>query len=98
LYRKVKRIVAGHHEFQTTAFPRGGDDRRDERRESGSERRTLDGQITRLTHIVAISDMFDALASKRSYKEPLAREEIEGILKDQYTGDPALINQALSRY
>lgn len=97
LYRKVKMIVAGHHEFQTTAFPRGGDDRRDEERETGPERRTEDKQITMLTHIVAISDMFDALASKRSYKAHLSREEIQRILKNQYTGDPELINQVLAR-
>ena len=98
LFRKVKMVVAGHHEFQTKPFPRSNGDRRGAPREASSERRIEDESIDRLTQIIAISDMFDALASARSYKDGLSQEKIHDILRDQFTGDPMLIDQVLARY
>ena len=97
LYRKAKTIVAGHHEFQTTPFPRNGDDRRTAQRAASSERRTMDGEMAMLTQIVAIADMFDALASIRPYKDPLSRDQIHTILNEQFTGGSKLIQQVLRR-
>lgn len=98
VFRKVKRVIAGHHEFQKAAFPRSGGERRGAEREEGAERRTADAQIDRLTQIVAVSDMFDALVSRRSYKAPLPGDQVRAIMEDQFTGDPALIDQVMTRF
>lgn len=98
LFRKIKMVVAGHHEFQTRPFPRSVPERRTLSRVDVADRREQDASISRLTEIVAISDMFDALASPRSYKAGLSREETEAILHRQFTGDPSLIDQVLSRF
>lgn len=97
LYRNVKIVVAGHHEFQTTPFPRGRGDRREAQREANTERRTVDRMMIMLTQIVAIADMCDALASARPYKDPLSREQIQVILDKQFTGEQKLIEQVLRR-
>ncbi|MBT5876588.1 MAG: HD domain-containing protein [Candidatus Latescibacteria bacterium] len=98
LFRKIKMVVAGHHEFQTQPFPRSSSERRTLSRVDVADRREPDASIARLTEIVAISDMLDALASRRSYKAGFSREETESILRRQFTGDPVLIDQVLNRF
>ena len=98
LFRRVKRVVAGHHEFQTAPFPRSNQERRINSRSAGQDRRGDDSEIIRLTQIVAIADMFDALSNARSYKDGLSRERTLEILFRQFTGDPLLIDQVMRRF
>ncbi len=97
-FLKVKAVIAGHHEFQTGPFPRSNDDRRGIPREKSTDRREGNESVTRLTQIVAIADMSDALASARSYKDGISQVKIREILNGQFTGDPKLIDQVLARY
>ena len=41
---------------------------------------------------------YDALASRRAYKEPLELTEIERILREQFTGDSLFVDQVLARH
>ena len=97
LYAKVKKVAVGHHEYHTSAYPRSRDDRRANIRNDGVDRRMEDESIARLTQILAVADMCDALASPRSYKEPLSKAEIQTILAEQFTGDRLLVQQVLRR-
>lgn len=109
LFENVKNIVVGHHEWQKRPYPREGEDGRDEieRREnvrsqedrrSRTDRREVDETIQRLTQILAVADIYESLASKRAYKEPLTKDEIEKILRAEFTGDPQYIIQVLRRH
>ncbi len=96
-YETVRRIVAAHHEFKLLPYPRKGKDRR--KIDHGQEdRRRVDETAVALAQIVAISDIYDALASKRAYKGPLELSEIEGILREQFIGDSKYIDQVLRKH
>ena len=51
-----------------------------------------------LTQILAVADMYESLASKRAYKEPFTKAEVEKILRAEFTGNPQYINQVLRRH
>ena len=93
----VKQIVVAHHEFQKLPYPRNGIDRRKAER-STPGRRSNRSQVAALAQIVAAADMFDALTSRRSYKEALNKSDTEMILREQFTGDALYIDQVLRRY
>ncbi len=93
---EVRSVVIQHHEFQPVSYPRTHTDRRDDVREK--ERRSDHAELNHLGEILAISDTFDALTSRRAYKAPMPIEEVEQILRDQFRGDPSLINKVLRRF
>lgn len=78
LYRVAEEITRHHHErWDGTGYPDG-----------------LKGlEIPVSARIVAIADVFDALTSKRSYKEPFGFEESVKILEDSMGShlDPVLV-------
>ncbi len=94
-YGLIKLIVIAHHEYKKNGYPRSGKDRRKQHREK--DRRKNKADIAKLAEIVAISDMYDALASQRSYKKEMNKEEITKILKEQYLGNHKYIEQVLNR-
>ena len=106
---EVRRIIVCHHEFQGEAYPRNGEERRrDDRRERyivvpkeargvsrrGSiERRQTDAMILNLGQMVAAADVYDALSSKRGYKEPLTLEVVRDIMNKDYLGSKRYVQQ-----
>ena len=80
---RVRRIIVGHHEYQRSAYPRKGPRLHN---------------LSSLTELVAVADLFDALASKRSYKPALEKDVIERIMREDFLGDPSLVERALARY
>lgn len=108
-FEKVTKIVVGHHEWQKRPYPRkakdkrGGTERREndrsrEDRRSSTDRREVDETTESLTQILAVADMYESLASKRAYKEPFTKAEVEKILRAEFTGNPQYINQVLRRH
>ncbi|MCK5149723.1 HD domain-containing protein [Candidatus Pacearchaeota archaeon] len=91
----VKKIIIQNHEYGKDPYPRKGKDRRETKREF-EERRKKDLEIDKLVQIIAIIDMYDALAHKRSYKEPLDKKKISEILKKEFKGDKIYIDQILN--
>ncbi len=69
----VRKIVLGHHEYKKDPYPR--------KDQKGNKR------IRMLTQIVSTADIFDALLSRRSYKEPMQKDEIERIIRSDFTGN-----------
>lgn len=92
----VKEIIAAHHEFTTTPYPRDGMDRRQGVRPSG-ERRKTNTRIRNMAQIIAIVDIVDALIHNRSYKEAFTKKETEEILRREFTGDHKFVAQVLRR-
>lgn len=93
---RVRRIAVAHHEYKPSPYPRKNIERRCGVREA-TDRRTKDPMITSLAQIVAVADLYDALASKRSYKPALPKPQIEKILREQFGGDPKYITMVLCR-
>ena len=94
-FQEIRKIIVAHHEFQTKSYPRTNNDRRQEQR-LNIERRKENGKIKKLAEILSICDMYDALASKRCYKKPLNKEEIEERIRKQFTGQKKYIKQILN--
>ena len=95
-YEFVRAVVVTHHEFKINPYPRKGADRRKGSRKR-AERRSRSDLIEVLGQIVAVADIFDALASRRAYKPPLPKEEIDEVIRKQFTGDERLVNMVLRR-
>ena len=91
----IKKIIIQNHEYGKEPYPRKGGDRRKTKR-IVNERRKKDLEIDKLVQIIAIIDMYDALAHKRSYKESLDKEEISKILKKDFRGNKIYIDQILN--
>lgn len=91
----VRSVVLRHHEYQEKAYPRARRERRADERMG--ERRDHDEMVDVLGEIVAIADMIDALVSKRAYKESLPLEKVVEIVKEEFEGDPLLIETVLKR-
>jgi HD-GYP domain-containing protein (c-di-GMP phosphodiesterase class II) len=89
----VRRVIVTHHEYKLEPYPRKGRERRqDERVDS---RRTPEELSETFGQIVAVADIYDALASRRSYKPPLAKQDVEVELRRQFTGDSRYIDLVL---
>ena len=93
-YNTVKKVIVAHHEFIKQPYPRTSD-RRSRPRQT-PERRTHHEKIQLMAQILALCDMYDALASRREYKEPYSRDEALRIVQNEFTGDKRLI-QTLSK-
>ena len=81
----AKEIVASHHEkWDGTGYPNG----------TKGENIPISGRI------VALADVFDALGSKRSYKEPWSNEEIRAEIVKQrgLHFDPKLVDLMLGNW
>jgi HD-GYP domain-containing protein (c-di-GMP phosphodiesterase class II) len=92
----IKEVVVAHHEFSDHPYPRSGQVRGQLVRTSADRRRSKPA-VRRLTEIVAVADMADALASKRAYKEVYSKESISRILRSEFRGDALLVEQVLRR-
>ncbi|MBI4918969.1 HD domain-containing protein [archaeon] len=95
-YGLIKLIVVAHHEYKKSSYPRSGKDRRKQSRNKDRRKNKVD--ISKLAEIIAAADMYDALASQRSYKKEMNKEEIKKILEEQYIGNHKYIAQVLDRY
>ncbi len=95
-FQTVRQIVVAHHEYKTDPYPRSHNDRRSQVRVE--DRRKDNDNIDKLTQILAVSDIYDALSSKRAYKKPLGFEEINRIIRKQFIGDVKYIDQILARH
>lgn len=93
---RVRQIAVAHHEYKPSPYPREGTERRHDARDAMDRRRT-DPMIASLAQIVAVADLYDALASKRSYKPALPKPQIERILREQFKGDQKYIAMVLCR-
>jgi len=96
-YKEVREIVVSHHEYKQNPYCRTGKDRRNNKRNT-RDRRNNSKIRDQLAQIIAISDIFDALASKRAYKKPYSREKAEKIIKKHFLGGKKYIEQVLARY
>nr|WP_225444326.1 response regulator [Pseudomarimonas arenosa] len=85
LIRMAADIAASHHEnWDGSGYPKG-----------------LHGeQIPLSARIVALADVFDALGSKRCYKEPWSDEQIRAHIQEQsgLKFDPGLVGLALANW
>ena len=84
---RLPRIVVAHHEFRPGPYPRS-----EQVSFEGPDRRSPDATVTLLAERVAVADMYDALIKKRVYKPALPREIAERKLRDEFTGNPDLID------
>jgi response regulator RpfG family c-di-GMP phosphodiesterase len=84
----ARDVALGHHErWDGRGYPSGGDGHVGAHGEA----------IPLFARIVAIADVFDALSSKRSYKEPWPEEKVVALLKEEAGRqfDPALVAAAI---
>lgn len=81
----IRYIVVSHHEWKKDSYPR-------------KLHRVPLGKEEILAEIVAAADIFDTLASRRSYKPPFSRAEIEQGMEEQFLGSRQRIAQALDLY
>jgi len=102
-------IVVGHHRY-----PRGSAARRhEERRElalledSGErksvkrrdlERRKDDAFVRRARELLEITDVYDALSSRRSYKQPFPAYEVRKELLSLFPKDEKLLDYIMEKY
>ncbi len=93
-FRDIREVIARHHEFSRNPYPRDREDRRQTIRKA--ERRTKDKRFSILGQILAVSDMYDALRMKRSYKPSLKLDEVEKRLNENFIGDMKYIQQVIS--
>ena len=93
----VGKTVVSCHEHSKHPYPRCGRDRRivDLVPRNFVERRHPDEHVNALSEIVAAADVFDALNSKRAYKKPMTKDEIENIMRKDYTGNQKYVDMVL---
>ena len=89
----VRRVIVTHHEYKLDPYPRKVPERR---RDERAEGRRMPGELSdTFGQIVAVADIYDALASRRSYKPPLSEQDVEAELRRQFTGDTRYIDLVL---
>lgn len=96
---RVRRIIVAHHEYKPNPYPRSEKERRQHScfERSTTDRREVDQHINTLAQMVAAADLYDALTSKRAYKEPLPKEVVERIIREEYKGDEKWAERVLKR-
>lgn len=92
----VREVMAAHHEFSQRPYPRNGMERRRRARKSPDRRQTKP-VVRELAQILAVADMADALAEDRAYKGGFSRNQIEVVLREEFCGEPVLVDQVLVR-
>jgi len=93
-YELVRAILAAHHEYSYSPYPRSGFERRQNHR-FNQERRQVHADTQAAAEILALSDMLDALVQPRSYKPALPLYEVEEIIRNKFTGNTVFIELAL---
>jgi HD superfamily phosphodiesterase len=94
-YEGIREIVAASHEHSAHPYPRKGNDRRMNDRAISERRKQVDSE---LAEIIAASDIWDALASKREYKEPVPPENLEAAMMEEYQGDRKYARQLMQKH
>lgn len=93
----VPEIVAAHHAYGNNLLPQ----RMGLVPVTGviqvHEQRPSDPQTDKLAQIVAATDMFDALSSRRAYKGPYDCAATHRTMQNQYLGSLRYLQQVLSR-
>lgn len=93
-------VIRSHEHQKENPYPRSGNDRRASFRYSPSDRRKENEVADKLSRILAIVDIFDALISKRHYKEAIELERVIPILKNNFSreGDELIIDFIAEKY
>jgi HD-GYP domain-containing protein (c-di-GMP phosphodiesterase class II) len=80
-YPNAHRIAPLHHEVQGEgSYPRSGNDRRGGERKS-ERRQPLEPWMARAGLLIALADRYDALISRRTYKDAWPDEEVRTVLR-----------------
>lgn len=96
-YEDIRKVLISHHEYKKGQYPRSGEDRRSKVRPGSVDRRKPNKMINKIAQIVGIADMFDALTSRRAYKEKFSKNKVEKIINEQFVGDDKYIKQVMNR-
>lgn len=95
-YGFARNVAVAHHEFKSKPYPR-------QRTPTGkllasADRRGAQEDVSVAAQMVAVADMYDALAQRRAYKEAMKLPQIEEVLRSQFTGEQRYVDQVLSRH
>lgn len=80
----IRKIVIAHHEYQPHGYPR-------------QEQREGDERILALAQIIALSDLYDALAHPRAYKPAFSQNRVKELLEQQFTGEKKYLDAIVRR-
>ncbi len=81
---RVQKVVVAHHEYQPNGYPR-------------QEPRAENEGLLVLAQIVALSDLYDALAHPRAYKPAFSQDRVKELLQQQFTGEEKYLDAVVQR-
>ncbi len=91
----VKSTVIAHHEYQKRPYPRN-DSANKQKDNYSIDRRKCDVRLGAVAQVLAVSDNLDVMLHGRPYSPALPESEIEGVLRENFLGDPKYVELALS--
>jgi HD-GYP domain-containing protein (c-di-GMP phosphodiesterase class II) len=97
IFDGIREIVVAHHEFtKENAYPRTRSERAEAVKPATASGRNEkdDGGAA----LVAVADIFDALAEHRPYNPKFSFEDIKTIIEKNYAGPTKYIEQILERF